>query len=123
MRLVGCPITRMQVVGGIYVINISRFENGENMIWYFSLDTLERENLSMKYLNFITWTAQRNVSDFYASMRWDGWRRDCKKIEFNIGCLIYSFLWAKKCNKNIAQKKIVLFDELMHFNFYYLKKL
>lgn len=67
--LYGMFIVANDVVGGIYAINISRYEYEKNMIWYFAPDTLEWENLSMKYLNFITWAAQGNVSDFYASMR------------------------------------------------------
>ncbi len=121
--LTGMFIVANDVVGGIYAINISRFEIEKNMIWYFAPDTLEWENLSMKYLDFIIWAAQGNTSDFYESVRWDGWRRDCKKVELNTGYLIYPFLWAKECNKNTAKKKIVLFDEIMILNFDNSKKL
>ncbi len=121
--LEGMFIVANDVVGGIYAINISRFEIDKSKIWYFAPDTLEWESLGMKYSDFIAWTAQGNISEFYESMRWDSWKNDCKKVELNTGYLIYPFLWAKECDKNTASKKVVLFDELMKLNFDYSKKL
>ena len=119
----GMFIVANDVVGGIYAINISRFESEKSIIWYFAPDTLEWESLGMKYSDFVAWAAQGNINEFYESMRWDTWRSDCKKVELNTGYLIYPFLWAKECNKNTANKRIVLFDELMNLNFDYAKKL
>lgn len=115
----GMFIVANDVVGGIYAINISGFETDKNKIWYFAPDTLEWESLGMKYLDFIAWAAQGNLNDFYEAMRWDEWRNDCKKLEFNTCYLIYPFLWAKECDINTASKKIVLLDELISLNFDY----
>jgi len=119
----GMFIVANDVLGGIYAINLSRYVIEKNMIWYFAPDTLEWESIGMKYFDFIAWTAQNNVNEFYESMRWNNWRKDCKDVEFNKGYLIYPFLWAKECDINNASKKIVLFDELMNLNFDFSKKL
>jgi len=119
----GMLIIANDIVGGIYALNISRFEIEKNMIWYFAPDTLEWENLGMTYSQFLAWTAQGDMDEFYEAMRWDSWRDDCGQVEWNNGCLVYPFLWAAECNKNTAQKKIVPFDELMKLNFEYCEKL
>lgn len=119
----GMFIVANDVIGGIYAINIARFEIEKSMIWFFAPDKLEWESLGMKYSNFLAWAAQGNTSEFYESMRWDGWKHDCKKMELNAGYLIYPFLWAKECDINTASKKRVLFDELMSMNFDYSSKI
>lgn len=119
----GMFIVANDVVGGIYAINLSRYDIEKNMIWYFAPDTLEWENLGMRYSDFIVWIVQNHVNQFYESMRWNNWRSDCRNLEFNKGYLIYPFLWAKECDIDNADKKIVLFDELMSLNFACMKKL
>ncbi|SET16825.1 DUF2625 family protein [[Clostridium] polysaccharolyticum] len=113
MILVGCD-----VVGGLFAINISRF-NDKNLIWYFAPDTLEWECLDMKYNEFVAWTFQGNIDEFYASMRWKNWKKDVEDIEFNRAVLIYPFLWAKECDIEKATKKIVAIDEIIEMNFDY----
>ena len=73
--------------------------------------------MEMNYFDFIVWSVQGNINDFYESMRWNNWRRDCKSLEFNMGYLIYPFLWATECDINTANKKVVLVDELINLNF------
>lgn len=119
----GMFIVANDVVGGIYAINISRFENEKSIVWYFAPDTLQWESLGMKYLDFIAWTACGNTSEFYETMRWNEWIMDCKNIEFDSGYLIYPFLWANECDINSANRKKVSFDELMKLNFDYYNKL
>ena len=117
----GMFIVANDVVGGIYAINISKYENDKNLIWYFAPDTLEWECLDMNYSDFIAWVANGNISEFYETMRWNDWTVDCEKIEFDKACLIYPFLWAKECEINSAEKKTVPFEELMRLNFDYHK--
>lgn len=119
----GMFVVATDVVGGIFAINISRFETEKNEIWYFAPDTLKWESLGMKYSRFIVWTVQGNTDGFYESMRWNSWRNDCKNLEFNSSYLIYPFLWARECDINTADKKMVLFDELMNLNFDFCNKL
>ncbi len=119
----GMFIVAIDVVGGIFAINISRFSNEKNYIWYFAADTLEWECLSMKYADFVAWVAQGNINEFYESMRWINWENDCNKMEFNTCYLIYPFLWAKECDVNSATKKVILADELIKLNFDYAKKI
>ena len=118
----GMILVASDVVGGLFAINISRF-NENNLIWYFAPDTLEWECLDMKYNEFLAWTFQGNIDEFYETMRWKNWKKDVKGIEVNKAILIYPFLWAKECDIETASKKIVAIDEVIEMNFEYSKKL
>lgn len=121
--LYGMFIVAYDIVGGIYAINISRFNTEKNMIWYFAPDTLEWESLNMNYWNFIVWAMQGNIDEFYETMRWKNWKDDCKNVKPNMCYLVYPFLWSKEYDENTADRKIVPFDEVMKLNFDYCKKI
>lgn len=128
-NILDCPlldglfIVANDVVGGIFAINISRYDVDISKIWYFAPDTLEWESLGMEYFEFIAWISQGNIDEFYSTMRWDNWRKDCNDLSFEKAYLIYPFLWAKECEINSANKKIVPFSELISLNFEYASKL
>lgn len=119
----GMCIVANDVVGGLYAINLSRYEIEKNMVWYFAPDTLEWETLGMRYLDFVTWSICGDICKFYETMRWNTWRMDSENLPFNKGYLIYPFLWAKECDINTASKKIVMYDEIINLNFDCFKKL
>lgn len=115
--LSGMLIVANDVVGGIYAINISRFENEKDMVWYFAPDTLEWESLEINYTDFLAFAAHGDLTGFYKSMRWKNWSAECEKIGFDEGCSIYPFLWANECKIDTADKKAVPFEEIMQLNF------
>ena len=55
----GLFIVSSDIVGGLYAININRYANGVNLIWYFAPDTLEWECINMKYNEFIAWILRK----------------------------------------------------------------
>ena len=119
----GMLIVAQDVVGGIFAVNISKYSESINKVWYFAPDTLEWECLDMNYAEFIAWAAKGNTDEFYNSMRWETWEEDCKNMNFDEACLIYPFLWAKECDVSTATKKVVPFMELMGINMEYVKEL
>lgn len=112
----GMLIIAQDIVGGIFAINISKYSEGSQMIWYFAPDTLEWECLDMNYAEFIEWLALGNTDQFYHSMRWASWEKDCMNINFDMVYLIYPFLWSNECNLDIATKRVVPFIELKEIN-------
>ena len=104
------------VGGGLFALNLERFEEAQNAVWYFAPDTLEWESLDVSYTGFIKWVLTGDTEGFYSSMRWDSWEQDCKTISFEEVMLIYPFLWANECNINTASKKAVPFNELYNLN-------
>ena len=112
----GLLIVAYDAVGGVFAINLERFEEGRGNVWYFAPDTLEWEDFEMNYSEFIAWTVQGDTDEFYADMRWKGWEKDCSILEFGKAYLIYPFLWAEECNVEQAVKKVVPLEELVNLN-------
>ena len=109
-------IIATDVIGGLFAININRFDSDKNIIWYFAPDTLEWECLDIDYGQFIVWSTQDETAGFYESMRWTNWYNDVKEIPANKAVLIYPFLWSKECNIETASKKNVDLDEVINLN-------
>lgn len=112
----GLLIVAYDAVGGVFAINLERFEEGRGNVWYFAPDTLEWEDFEMNYSEFIAWTVQGDTDEFYADMRWKDWKKDCSILEFGKAYLIYPFLWAEECIIEEAVKKVVPLEELVNLN-------
>ena len=113
----GLVIVGQDIVGGIFAINNSKFEEGIHQIWYFAPDTLEWECLDVNYVELFHWLLSGNIDEFYNNMRWDNWREDCKLVKFDEVILIYPFLWSTECDLKTVSKKIVAYEELKKLNF------
>ena len=118
-RITGMFLVASDVLGGLYAINITKFHDKRNMIWYFAPDTLEWECLDMMYNEFVAWSLQGNTDEFYSSMRWENWRDDVKDITMDSAILVYPFLWSKECDLQKASKKTIKLDEIIEMNFEY----
>lgn len=119
----GLFLVASDVLGGLFAINLNKFNEGINLIWYFAPDTLEWECMDMQYNEFLAWSIQGNIDEFYSTMRWNNWKEDVKNIGINYALLIYPFLWARECDIEMASKKVVSIDELIKINFEYHNKL
>ena len=115
----GMLIVAQDIVGGVFAINTSKFSDNMKKVWYFAPDTLEWECLDMNYAQFLAWAIQGNTDEFYSSMRWKSWEKDCENVDFDKGWLIYPFLWSQECDIETASKKIVPFTELKELNIDY----
>ena len=115
----GLFLVASDVLGGLFAINTNKFNEGDNYIWYFAPDTLEWECMDMQYNEFLAWSMQGNVDEFYSTMRWKNWREDVNRIGINYALLIYPFLWARECDIDKASKKKVNIDEIIKINFEY----
>ncbi|WP_051604831.1 DUF2625 family protein [Lachnobacterium bovis] len=93
----GLFLVASDVLGGLFAININKFTEGKNHIWYFAPDTLEWECMDMQYNEFLAWSMQGDIDEFYLTMRWNNWQEDIKNIGINYALLIYPFLWAREC--------------------------
>ncbi len=109
-------IVATDVVGGMFAINAGKFGEGVGHVWYFAPDTLDWEDLGLKYPEFLAWLSKGNVEEFYQSMKWEGWRDCSKNAGFNEGILVYPFLWSEESDVESASKSIVPFEELFNLN-------
>lgn len=111
------------IFGGLYALSNRHFDGVADNVWYFAPDLLEWENLKITYIQFIGWVCSKNLEKFYKSFLWKDMDLFIKDIKGNQGVLVYPFLWSKECNIETADKKIVLFEELITLNADYKKKL
>lgn len=118
-KIKGLLIVATDIFGGMYAMNTEEIDGVVGEIFYFGPDTLEWENLNMKYSQFLYWTVNGNTKEFYESMKWSDWETCAKETSFNQGILIYPFLWSQEIKIETASKKIVPFEELINVNMEY----
>ena len=115
-------IVATDIVGGVFAINAGKLYDGVGDIWYFAPDTLDWEDLELKYSEFLAWLSKGNIEEFYKTMKWEGWRDYSKDVSFDEGILTYPFLWAEELDIENASKSIVPFEELYDLNREYRSK-
>ena len=116
-KVAGMFLVASDVLGGLYAINISRFSDNRNMIWYFAPNSLKWECLELRYDELVKWGLYGNTNEYYSSMRWQNWKEDVKNIAPNAAILVYPFLWTKECDLGTVSKRIVKIDEIIEMNF------
>lgn len=116
-------IVANDIWGGLFAISNGDFEGNVRDIWYFAPDLLKWENLKINYAEFISWACGSGLGEFYQSFLSQDIDSIACKINVNQAILIYPFLWAKECNLETADKKIVSLEELVAINADYQKKL
>lgn len=115
-KIKGALIIADDIIGGIFALNAGKFNGEKGDVWYFAPDTLQWESLKMKYSEFISWTVNGNVDEFYISLRWNEWLKQAKTVGFNDAILVYPFLWSDGVDIEKADKKIIPLEELLNIN-------
>lgn len=115
-------IVANDIWGGLFAISNGDFEGNMRDIWYFAPDLLEWENLDINYAEFLSWACSGGLEEFYQSFLWEDIDSILREINVNQAILIYPFMWAKECNLETADKKIVPLEELVAINADYQKK-
>ena len=115
----GLFLVASDVIGGLFAINMHKFNENINLVWYFAPDTLDWECMDMQYNEFLVWSMQGNIDEFYSTMRWNNWKEDVNNIGIDYAIHIYPFLWAKECDIEKASKKKINLDEIIEINFEY----
>ena len=100
------------IFGGIFVINGGKFNGDLGNVYYFAPDTLEWEDLDLKYSEFIYWAFSGDVKKFYEEFLWDNWEEEFSNIDDNKGISLYPFLWADGPDIKYRSKIIVDIQEL-----------
>ena len=113
----GMLVVAVDLVGGLFALNMGRFDEDKGLVWYFAPDTLSWESLESKYSEFIAWVAQGDIDGFYQTFRWDNWELDVWDVDgFNSGMLIYPYLWSRECSIETASKNVVPLKEIIGIN-------
>src|SRR5262245_4754444 len=83
------------VVGGFFAINGGALGEDIGNVYFYAPDSLRWETCGFGYSQFLVWAMSEKLSEFYHSLRWDGWITEAKQLNGDQAINIYPFLWAK----------------------------
>ena len=102
------------VVGGFWGLDLKKDKTVHN-VTYFAPDTLKWESTDYNFLNFLTFLANGNLSQFYKRYRWKDWEKDSKLLTDDKGFFLYPFPSTNEFNINNCHRGIVPIKEIWDF--------
>ncbi|MFY7068603.1 DUF2625 family protein [Nocardiopsis changdeensis] len=90
------------VLGGVFALNgpaceDDRYPGRPGEMVYFAPDSLRWEPLEAAYSSWLLWMLQEhNLENFYADLRWPGWREAVAGLAPNRGLSSVPFLWTEE---------------------------
>ncbi|AOR23445.1 DUF2625 domain-containing protein [Clostridium taeniosporum] len=111
-RLDGALLVADDVLGGFFAINGGAFEGQSGNIFYLPPDTLEWEDLELKFSDFVYWTFTGGIDKFYETFRWKGWNSEVEKVAGDMGISVYPFLWAEGPELEKRSRRVVPIEEI-----------
>ena len=80
------------VVGGFFAVDGGGLELDKGKVCYFAPDTLSWESTRLGYSEFLVWSLQGNLAQYYKDTRWDGWEEEVARIGGSQSLSIIPFL-------------------------------
>lgn len=68
------------ILGGFHAINAGNLGSAIVNVFYLAPDTLEWEDLELKFSDFLYWIFTGNINKFYEYFRWSGWQDEVKYV-------------------------------------------
>ena len=104
------------VIGGFFAVNGGALGSDQGTVFYFAPDTLQWENLEMKYTAFVEWCLMGDLAGFYGDYRWVDWEKEVEVLEGDKGFNIYPPLCTEKLTISERSRRIVSLSELYSMN-------
>jgi hypothetical protein len=82
------------ILGGFFAINGGGLPGRPGEVLYFAPDSLEWEELSSSYSDFLAFAFSGDLELFYRDYRWPSCRDEVASLNGDQGISIYPFLWA-----------------------------
>ncbi|MEV3857105.1 DUF2625 domain-containing protein [Streptomyces sp. NPDC050095] len=110
------------VLGGVFAINGSTptesgRPGGPGEVVYFTPDTLRWEALGAGHSAWLSWMLSGGLQEFYAGLRWDGWRTEVSALNGRQGLTFYPPLWSAEAHQDLlaTSRRAVPMAELLSF--------
>ncbi|MFD1553645.1 hypothetical protein DNU06_17120 [Putridiphycobacter roseus] len=100
------------VIGGFFAINGGEFGDDLGQLYYFAPDCLSWEPMEMGYSDFIRWTFNGNLEQFYEGFRWENYKEELEKLNWNNVFGFYPFLHTEYDNINDLSRKPISIEEI-----------
>ncbi|MET9963514.1 DUF2625 family protein [Streptomyces sp. NPDC006326] len=105
------PITGLvvahDVLGGVFAVNgpgpAGAGRPGEpGEVVYFAPDSLRWEALGAGYPAWLSWLLRGGSAEFYAGLRWSGWRELTRTLHGTEGISVVPFLWSAEARQELV---------------------
>jgi len=91
----GSPADRLvvahDVMGGLFAIDGGSLGAARGEACYWGSDTLEWLPLGLGHADLVTWALSGDTEQFYADLRWPGWRDEVEHLALDHGISCYPF--------------------------------
>ena len=109
--------------GGFYAINGGAFPGEISSIYYWSPDSMEWENLELKFSDFFGWLLSGDLDSFYEGIRWANWREDISDISTDQCTTFYPFLWTEQGGCNTSTRAVITIREALSLKYDFLSQM
>ncbi|MEU3838731.1 DUF2625 domain-containing protein [Streptomyces sp. NPDC028635] len=105
------------VLGGVFALNgaapAGAGRPGE--VVYFAPDSLRWEALGVGHSTWLAWLVSGALDEFYADLRWSGWREEVRTLNGKQGLSLFPPLWSREARQDIAatSRRAVSMGELL----------
>lgn len=106
----GLLVVAYDASGGFFALDTGKF-GGLGLIHYWAPDSLEWEDTELRYSDFINWLAEGDLEQFYATFRWQDWRRDMAQLAAGQVFAYYPPLWTREGGGEASSKAPVSVQE------------
>ncbi len=83
------------VLGGFFALNGGGLQGPPGHVFYLAPDTLQWEDLSVGYTDFLRWALSPGLDKFYRTHRWPNWQAEASQVRGDQAFAVYPFLWAE----------------------------
>lgn len=100
------------VIGGFFAINGGGLPGEPGNVFYLAPDSLDWEDMSVGYTDFLQWALSPGLGAFYAGMRWPHWQDEVAKVAGDQALSVYPFLWAEGPAIEHRSRRAVAVEEI-----------
>ncbi len=119
----GLYLVADDAAGGFYAINGGAFPGEMNSIYYWAPDSMEWEDLELKFSDFFGWLLTGDLDSFYEGIRWESWKEDISKISSGQYITFYPFLWTEQGGCNTSTRGAVPILEALSLKYDFLSQM
>ncbi|MEU4983261.1 DUF2625 domain-containing protein [Streptomyces sp. NPDC021969] len=95
------------VLGGVFALNggapaSAGRPGAPGEIVYFAPDSLRWEALGAGHSAWLAWLASGALDEFYAALRWPGWRDEVRALNTDQGLSLFPPLWSAEARQDVS---------------------
>jgi hypothetical protein len=87
--------------GGFFAVNGGALGSDAGKVYYLSPDNLEWDPLDLSYTEFLNFSFNGDLADFYKELRWTDWKAEVAKLDGNMAYTFFPYLWTKEGKTSI----------------------